>query len=61
MNKEDLRKQFFNLKLKGHSYTQCVKILNAMFSFKVNSRTLKRWVNWLDKGNWDLKDLSKKD
>jgi len=61
MRKELIRKEFFKLKLKGHSYNQCRKILFAKYNYEVHNRTLQRWMNKLDKGdNWDLKDESRK-
>lgn len=60
MKKEEIRREFFKLKLKGHSYSQCRKILRGKFSYEVAIRTLKRWTKRLDKGNWDLRDISKR-
>ena len=61
MRKEQIRKEFFKLKLKGHSYNQCRKILFVKYKFEVTNRTLKRWMNRLDNcENWDLKDESRK-
>jgi len=61
MEKEQVRKLFFKLKLKGHSYNQCRKILYAKYNYKIHNRTLQRWTNRLDKEeNWDLKDKSKR-
>jgi hypothetical protein len=44
MKKEEIRKEFFKLRIKGHSYSQCRKILLASFGYDVNIRTLKRWT-----------------
>ena len=60
MEKEEIRKEFFKLKLKGFSYAQCKKILIGRFNYKINIRTLKRWVKRLDEGGWDLRDISRK-
>lgn len=61
MEKQEIRKIFFKLKLKGHSYNQCRKILYVKYKFEVTNRTLKRWMCRLDNcDNWDLKDTSKK-
>lgn len=59
MKKEEIRKEFFKLKLKGHSYNQCRKILQATFNYEVTTRTLKRWNKRLDESNWNLKDNSR--
>jgi len=61
MEKEEVRKEFFKLKLKGHSYNQCKIILKAQYNYEATTRTLKRWMNRLDSSeNWDLKDESRK-
>lgn len=61
MEKEEVRKEFFKLKLKGHSYNQCKIILKAQYDYAATTRTLKRWMNRLDSSeNWDLKDESRK-
>ena len=60
MKKEDIRKEYFKLKIKGHTNNQCRKILLAQFGYEVNIRTLRRWTNKLNKTEWDLRDKSKK-
>jgi len=61
MKKEEIRKIFFKLKLKGHSYNQCRKILIVKYNFEITNRTLKRWMCKLNEcDNWDLKDRSRK-
>ena len=61
MKKELIRKEFFKLKQKGHSYSQCSKILYAKYRYEVNPRTLQRWMNRLDNcENWDLRDESRR-
>lgn len=61
MKKELIRKEFFKLKLKGHSYSQCRIILKAKYNYETTSRTLKRWMNRLDNcDDWDLRDESRK-
>lgn len=57
MKKEEIRKEFFRLKIKGHSYSQCRKILRGTHEYEVTTRTLKRWSKRLDEGNWDLRDI----
>ena len=59
MKKEEIRKEFFKLKNKGHSYSQCVKILRVQFNYEISSRTLQRWNERLMKNDWDLTDKSK--
>jgi len=60
MKKEEIRKEFFELKNKGHSYSQCKIILKAKFGYEASARTLKRWVKKLDAGMWDLQDKSRR-
>lgn len=60
MNKEETRKEFFKLKNKGHSYTQCKTILKAKYGFETTTRTLKRWSQRLDSGEWNLCDDSRR-
>lgn len=61
MKKELIRKEFFKLKLKGHSYSRCRIILKAQYDYETTMRTLKRWMSRLDNcDNWDMKDESRK-
>ena len=60
MDKFEIRKEFFKLKNKGFSYTQCRRILRAKYDYSVTTRTLKRWIKLLDNGDWDLKDNSRR-
>jgi hypothetical protein len=61
MKKEEIRKEFFKLKLKGHSYNQCRKILKVKYNYEIHNRTLQRWMYNLDYNkNWNLKDKSTK-
>lgn len=60
MDKLVLRKEFFKLKNKGFSYAQCKRILKAKYGYDVTTRTLKRWINRLDSGDWNLLDKSRK-
>lgn len=60
MKKQEIRKEFFKLKIKGNSYAICIRILKASFGYEVTERTLQRWVKKLDNEEWDLKDKSTK-
>lgn len=60
MKKEEIRKEFFKLRIKGHSYSQCRKILLAQFSYETTTRTLQRWSERLNKSEWNLSDFSKR-
>lgn len=60
MEKEEIRKEFFKLRIKHHSYSQCRKILLAQFGYKTTMRTLQRWNERLNKCEWDLRDYSRR-
>lgn len=60
MKKEEIRKEFFKLKIRGFSYMLCRRILRAKYCYEVNIRTLKRWCRKLDSGDWNLKDESRR-
>jgi transposase InsO family protein len=61
MKKEEVRKEFFKLKIVGHSYSKCKSILKAKFQYEVTTRTLKRWSFRLDNGDsWNLCDNSRR-
>jgi transposase len=58
MKKEEIRKEFFKLRMEHHSYNQCRKILDAKFGYRVSLRTLYRWTKRLHEDDWDLTDCS---
>jgi transposase InsO family protein len=60
MKKEDIRKEYFRLRIKGHTNNQCRKILFAQFGYEANIRTLRRWTSKHEKTEWNLKDKSKR-
>jgi putative transposase len=60
MKKEEVRKEFFKLRIRGHSYNQCRKIILTKYSYEVHNRTLQRWDERLRKSEWDLRDYSKR-
>ena len=60
MKKEEVRKEYFKLRIKGHTNNQCRKILLAQFGYETTIRTLRRWTSKLNKTEWDLKDSSRK-
>jgi putative transposase len=60
MKKEDVRKEFFKLRIKGHSYSQCRKIILSTLSYEVTTRTLQRWDYKSRKCEWDLQDSSRR-
>ena len=60
MKKEEIRKEFFKLRIKRHSYNQCRKLLLTLFGFETTTRTLKRWEKKSKSEEWDLKDQSTK-
>jgi putative transposase len=60
MKKEEIRKEYFKLRIQGHANNQCRKILFAKFEYEVNIRTLRRWTNKINNSEWDLTDKSKR-
>jgi len=58
MKKENIRKEFFKLRIKNHSYNQCRKILRVRFDYSTTKRTLQRWIKRLNETEWDLRDKS---
>ncbi|MFA4887849.1 MAG: DDE-type integrase/transposase/recombinase [Candidatus Nanoarchaeia archaeon] len=60
MNKEEVRKEYFKLRNKGHSNNQCRKIIFSQFGYETTVRTLRRWTSRLNKTEWDLCDKSKR-
>ena len=58
MSKEEIRKEFFKLRIKGNSYSQCRKLLKSLFNYETTTRTLQRWNERLNSEQWDLKDKS---
>jgi transposase len=59
MKKEEIRKEFFKLRVRHHSYNQCRKIIKAKFNYDITLGTLYRWNKRLNEENWDLKDKSR--
>jgi len=55
-----VRKEFFKLRNKGHSYNQCRRLILAQHSYEVTTRTLQRWDERLRKTNWNLLDNSRR-
>ena len=60
MEKHEIRREFFKLKFKGHSYSVCRRILKAKFGYDITVRTLKRWMKLLGRGDWDFFDKSRR-
>ncbi len=58
MKKEEVRKEYFKLRIKGHANNQCRKIILAQFGYEVTIRTLRRWTERLNKTDWNLMDKS---
>jgi len=51
MKKEQIRREYFKLRIKGHTNNQCRRILLAQFGFEVTRRTLRRWTKRLNETN----------
>lgn len=61
MDKAILRREFFKLRNKGHSYAACKRLLKSTYEYEVTVRTLKRWVKRFDQPEiWDLQDSSRR-
>lgn len=60
MKKEEIRKEYFKLRIKGHTNNQCRIILKAKYDYEVNIRTLRRWTNLHNNSYWDFKDKSRR-
>jgi len=60
VKKELVRREFFKLRLAGHSYSACQRIIKAKFEHDASLRTLKRWSQRLEQGEWDLRDASRR-
>lgn len=60
MKKEEIRREFFNLKIKRFTLKKCRNILLAQFRYEVSKRTLQRWNKKLNSGEWDLTDKSRR-
>ncbi len=60
MKKEEIRKEYFKLRIKGHTNNQCRIILKAKYDYETTIRTLRRWTERLNKIDWDLRDKSKR-
>jgi transposase InsO family protein len=60
MEKHEIRKEYFKLRIKGHSNNQCKKILFTQFGYEVASRTLQRWNEKINKQEWNLEDASRR-
>lgn len=60
MRKEDIRKEYFKLRIQRHTNNQCRKILLAQFGYETTVRTLRRWTSRLNKNEWDLMDRSRR-
>ena len=60
MKKQLIRKEYFKLRIKGHTNNQCRIILKAKYDYEINIRTLRRWTKKLNETEWDLSDKSKR-
>ena len=60
MKKEEIRKEYFKLRIQGHTNNQCRKIIKAKYDFDITVRTLRRWTHRINNSEWDLTDNSKR-
>ena len=42
MKKEEIRKEYFKLKIKGHTNNQCRKIIQAQFGYETKHKNAKK-------------------
>lgn len=54
IKKEEIRKEFFKLKIKGHSYFQCRRLPKSLFNYDVTTRTLQRSSRKIESEELDL-------
>ena len=60
MKKDVIRREAIKLKHAGKKYPIISLLLKERYDYKVTPRTLKRWFNRFEQGNWNFKDNSKK-
>ena len=60
MKKEEIRKEYFKLRIKGHTNNQCRKIIKTKYDYEITIRTLRRWTQRINNSEWDLTDSSRK-
>jgi transposase InsO family protein len=60
LRKEWVRKEAIKLRLKYKSYAKIQWILKQNFEYEVSRKTLKRWWERFNEGDWNLRDLSKR-
>lgn len=60
MKKDIARREFLKLKLEGASYAACQKELEQRDAYKVSRRTLQRWWQRFNQGDWNLRDCSQR-
>ena len=60
MKKEEIRREYFKLRIKRHTNNQCRKIILAQFGYEVSVRTLRRWTSRINNSEWNLIDKSKR-
>lgn len=60
MKKEIIRKEAIKLRLKYKSYAKIQRILREDFEYEVSRKTIKRWWNRFNDGDWNLRDISQR-
>jgi len=60
MKKEEIRKEYFKLRIREHTNNQCRRILKAKYGYEINIRTLRRWTKKHNETEWNFKDKSKR-
>ena len=60
MKKEEVRREAIKLRFKYKSYARIQKIIEEKYKYKISRKAIKLWWNRFNKGDWNLKDNSKK-
>jgi len=60
MRKDVIRREFLKLRLAGATYKECQHILHKEYGACFCLRTLKGWKSRFERGNWNLRDISRR-
>lgn len=60
LRKEIIRNEAIKLRFRCKSYAKIQRFLRRKFDYKVSRKTIKRWWNKFNQGDWNLRDISKR-
>lgn len=60
MKKEDVRREVIKLRLRRWSYQRIEKEIERKYEYVVSRKTLKRWYERFERGEWNLRDSSRR-